>query len=142
MNIINDDEGQALAKVRRLGDNKIELTVGIGAYQSTTFTCNQALALALALSDERPATMKWNYRIVHLEVASEHNDNWCAVQEVHYNDDGSVAGYCDPCLGSEYPESIPKILQRMLADIQRNPDPISKKDVVGFKDQEADVVPF
>lgn len=85
--------------------------------------------------------MNWNHRIV---VTSTGEDPYCEVQEVYYNDDGSIAGYCDARLGSEYPEQIIFILQRMIDDIKRNPSPINPEDVVGFKssDESHSEAPF
>jgi hypothetical protein len=65
--------------------------------------------------------MKWNHRIVHMNEGYP-EEPWCEVQEVYYRDDGTIAGYSKPCLGSEYPGQIIALLERMLDDIKRNPD--------------------
>lgn len=82
--------------------------------------------------------MGWNHRIVHTNPGDE--NPWFEVKEVYYNSDGSIAGFTDPCLGSEYPEQIIAVLQRMIDDLKRNHEPITAKDVVGFKEE--DHVPF
>lgn len=79
--------------------------------------------------------MKWNHRLVHMNQ-NQAVEPWVQVMETFYNEDGSVAGFTDPCLGSEYPEQIASILRRMLDDISKNPDVLSVEDCVGFKHEE------
>ena len=72
----------------------------------------------------------WNYRIVNLTQNPE--DPWFEVQEVFYNDDGSIAGFADAYPGDEHPERVIEVLQRMIDDIKRNPTIVTEKDCVGF----------
>lgn len=81
--------------------------------------------------------MKWNHRLVQMH-RNPASDPWVQVMETFYNDDGSIAGFTDPCLGSEYPGQIESLLQRMLDDIKRNPDVLQFDDPVGFKVSEAE----
>jgi hypothetical protein len=79
--------------------------------------------------------MKWNHRLVQMN-RNQASEPWVQVMETFYNDDGSVAGFTDPCLGSEHPEQIASILRRMLDDLAKNPDVLSAEDCVGFKHEE------
>jgi hypothetical protein len=72
----------------------------------------------------------WNHRIVDL---SDGGEPWFCVQEVFYNDDGSIAGFADASFGDEYKDRIIENLERILNDIKRNPDVVSRGDVKGFK---------
>ena len=71
----------------------------------------------------------WNHRIVDL---SQDGEPWFCVQEVFYNDDGSIAGFSDACLGDEYKDRIIENLERMINDLKRNPDIVSRGDAKGF----------
>lgn len=81
--------------------------------------------------------MKWNHRLVQM-----HRDPdlppWVQVMETFYNSDGTVAGFTDACVGSEYPGQIPEILKRMIDDITRNPDVLQYDSAVGFKSDPED----
>jgi hypothetical protein len=79
--------------------------------------------------------MKWNHRLVHMN-RNQAVEPWVQVMETFYNDDGSIAGFADPCLGSEYPDQIASILRRMLDDITKHPDVLDVEDAVGFKHEE------
>jgi|DEB19_MinimDraft_3_1074340.scaffolds.fasta_scaffold07002_3 hypothetical protein len=82
----------------------------------------------------------WNYRIVDLsEYGYKTMEPWFEVQEVFYNDDGSIAGYSDVSVGDEHKDRIVEILQRMIDDIKRNPNVVSRGDVKGFNHEH---VPF
>ena len=85
--------------------------------------------------------MKWNYRLVQMH-RNPALDNWVQVMETFYNDDGSVAGFTEVCLGSEYPGQIPEILQRIVDDINRNSDVLQMDDAEGFKPDPDDHTPF
>lgn len=78
--------------------------------------------------------MKWNHRLVHMN-GNQMVEPWVQIMETYYNDDGSVAGFTEVCLGSEYPGQIPEILKRMLDDITRNPDVLSYDSATGFKQE-------
>lgn len=44
--------------------------------------------------------MNWNYRLVN--IPSENGgDDWFELKEVYYNDDGTLMGFADACIGSE-----------------------------------------
>ncbi len=79
--------------------------------------------------------MKWNHRLVQTN-RNQAVEPFVQVMETFYNYDGSIAGFTDPCLGSEYPEQIQSILRRMLDDITQNPDVLYIEDAVGFKHEE------
>ena len=83
--------------------------------------------------------MKWNHRLVQMN-RNQAAEPWVQVMETFYNNDGSIAGFTDPCLGSEHPEQIPSILRRMLDDISKQPDVLGVEDAIGFKHE--DEVPF
>lgn len=80
--------------------------------------------------------MKWNHRIVHMNEGRD-EEPWFQIQEVYYNDDGSIAGYANPCIGDEYPSRMVEVLQCMLDDIKTNPDVVLPSKVVGSKTEEA-----
>lgn len=79
--------------------------------------------------------MTWNHRLVQMH-RNRALDEWVQVMETFYNKDGSIAGFTEVCLGSEYPGQIEGILQRMIDDIKRNPDVLQLDDAVGFKSDE------
>lgn len=79
--------------------------------------------------------MKWNHRLVQMH-RDPMMDPWVQVMECYYNDDGSIAGFTEVCLGSEYPDQITSILQRMIDDINRNSTVVQIDDAVGFKSTE------
>jgi len=62
---------------------------------------------------------------------------WVEVKETFYNADGSIMGFGDACLGTEYPGQMVALLQRMIDDITRNPDVLKLSDAIGPKDVEA-----
>lgn len=70
--------------------------------------------------------MNWNHRIVD-RSASNANEPWFEVREVYYENDGSVAGHCQACLGHEDPEQIISLLQQMIDDIRRNPSIVKEQ---------------
>lgn len=76
--------------------------------------------------------MRWNHRLVHM-TQNQNVEPWVKVMETHYNHDGTIAGFSEPCLGSEYPDQIADVLRQMLNDIVRNPDVVGVDDAVGFK---------
>ena len=76
----------------------------------------------------------WNHRILGFS-----GEPWFAIMETHYNDDGSVAGFTEPCLGSENPDALITLLERIIADLKANPKLLRESDRVGFSDGE---IPF
>ena len=84
--------------------------------------------------------MYWNHRIVQMSEGSN-DDPWCELREVYYNDDNSIAGHASPCLGSEYPEQIIEVLQRMIDDIKANSDVVLPSQAVGTREVD-EVEPF
>jgi hypothetical protein len=75
--------------------------------------------------------MHWNHRLVQMHQ-DPNLDPWVQVMEAYYNDDGSIGGFCEVCLGSEYPNQIPEVLKRILDDITRNPDVVLLDSAVGL----------
>ena len=52
--------------------------------------------------------MHWNYRLVN--TPSENGgEDWFELKEVYYNEDNSLMGYADPCLGTETIAGIPDL---------------------------------
>ncbi len=44
--------------------------------------------------------MHWNYRLVN--TPSENGgDDWFELKEVYYNDDGTLMGFADACIGGD-----------------------------------------
>lgn len=84
--------------------------------------------------------MYWNHRLVHMNEGA--GEPWVEVQEVYYNEDGSISGYSKPCLGSEYPGRVVELLQRMIDDIKRNPDIVKPSMIVGPDVEDDLIVPF
>ena len=44
--------------------------------------------------------MTWEFRFVNTPSVNG-DDDWIELREVYYNDDGSLMGHADPCIGSE-----------------------------------------
>lgn len=86
--------------------------------------------------------MKWNYRIVQIEQGGGGSDPFFKIMECFYNEDGSVAGLADACLGDEYPGRLESVLTMMLDDIKRNPSVLQPEDAVGFKNNPETHTPF
>lgn len=85
--------------------------------------------------------MKWNHRLVQMHRNPD-IDPWVQLMETYYNDDGSIAGFTEVCLGSEYPDQIITILQRMIDDVKRNSDVLQLDDAEGFKADPDNHEPF
>ena len=52
--------------------------------------------------------MNWEFRFVN--IPSENGgEDWFELKEVYYNEDNSLMGYADPCLGTETTEGIPDL---------------------------------
>lgn len=77
----------------------------------------------------------WNHRLVQINHGLD-MEPWVEVKETFYNADGSIMGFGDVCLGTEYPGQMVPLLQRMIDDITRNPDVLTFDMAVGFKDSE------
>jgi hypothetical protein len=67
--------------------------------------------------------MYWNHRIVDLS-AENGGEPWFEVRVVMYDADDKVVGTHAPCLGTEDATRSVELLQRMIDDIQRNPEPV------------------
>jgi hypothetical protein len=78
----------------------------------------------------------WNHRLVQISHGLD-MEPWVEIKETFYNADGSIMGFGDACLGTEYPGQMVALLQRMIDDITRNPDVLKLSDAVGPKDVEA-----
>lgn len=70
--------------------------------------------------------MYWNNRIVDM-TDSNYGDPWFEVREVWY-EGGKPTAHSNACLGSESPEQVIAILQRMIDDIRKNPEPVKFAD--------------
>ena len=49
--------------------------------------------------------MTWEFRFVNL-ASQNGGEDWLELREVYYNDDGSLMGHSNPCLGSETAEGV------------------------------------
>lgn len=64
--------------------------------------------------------MTWNHRIVDCSDPAS-GEVWFEVCECYYDEAGQIEGHSSACLGSESPEGLIEVLQRMIDDIKRNP---------------------
>jgi hypothetical protein len=78
----------------------------------------------------------WNHRLVQINHGLD-MEPWVEIKETFYNPDGSIMGFSDACLGTEYPGQMVALLQRMIDDITRNPDVLTLDAAVGPKTEEA-----
>jgi hypothetical protein len=44
--------------------------------------------------------MQWEFRFVNMP-SENGGEDWFALREVYYNDDGTLMGHAEPCVGSE-----------------------------------------
>ena len=64
--------------------------------------------------------MTWNYRVVKFNGGEgEFDEPYYEIKEVYYDQDGSLAGYCDAPVSSETFEGIIEVLNQMRADAHR-----------------------
>ena len=70
--------------------------------------------------------MYWNYRIVNVK-SQNGGDDWYALQEVSYEDDGTPTGYGDPCMGSETYEDVVEVFKKMITEATNKP-PLQEED--------------
>lgn len=61
----------------------------------------------------------WNHRVVDLTTQNDGEELY-AIQEVFYDDDGTLMGYCEPSMVSETMTGLVEILERM-ADALEQP---------------------
>ena len=64
--------------------------------------------------------MSWNYRLMYHEFEGE---EWYAIHEVFYNDDGKIIGWTkDPIeVVADNAEGVDQVLQMMSSDIHKYP---------------------
>jgi hypothetical protein len=70
--------------------------------------------------------MYWNYRIVNLK-SQNGGDDWYALQEVSYDDDGKPTGYGSPCIGSKTLEQVHDLLTNWIRNAV-DEEPLQEKD--------------
>ena len=56
--------------------------------------------------------MHWNYRMVNIKNGNG-GDPWIQICEVYYNDDGSLMGYSESCIGSETVTGLNIMMERV-----------------------------
>ena len=53
--------------------------------------------------------MTWDFRFVNMPSGNGGED-WLELREVYYNEDGSLMGHANPCLGSETAAGVKQIV--------------------------------
>lgn len=57
--------------------------------------------------------MFWNYRLVNMPSVADGEDH-ITLQEVHYNDDSTIIGVCDPCTFCDSVEELPTLKEHIM----------------------------
>ena len=57
--------------------------------------------------------MFWNYRFVNMPSVADGEDH-ITLQEVHYNDDSTIIGVCDPCTFCDSVEELPTLKEHIM----------------------------
>ena len=57
--------------------------------------------------------MYWNYRFVNMPSVADGEDH-ITLQEVHYNDDYTIIGVCDPCTFCDTVEELPTLKEHIM----------------------------
>lgn len=57
--------------------------------------------------------MTWEFRFVNTP-SDNGGEDWLELREVYYNDDGSLMGHANPCLGSETAAGVKQIAARWM----------------------------
>ena len=57
--------------------------------------------------------MFWNYRFVNMPSVADGEDH-ITLQEVHYNDDSTIIGVCDPCTFCDSVEYLPTLKEHIM----------------------------
>lgn len=72
--------------------------------------------------------MTWNYRIMERKCP-ETDEIYYALNEVYYNDDGSIMAYSerDDIVGGS-PEEVIEVLEMMLSDAKKDAPILTEKD--------------
>lgn len=53
--------------------------------------------------------MYWNMRFVN-QPSKNDGEDWYTLREVYYNDDDTLIGHAEPCLGSETSEGVHEVV--------------------------------
>lgn len=72
--------------------------------------------------------MHWNYRIVDMS-AENGGEPWFELREVFYEEDGSLQGHTSATVSAESPESLVRVLQRMIDDVKLAPTAVVFQEV-------------
>ena len=57
--------------------------------------------------------MYWNYRFVNMPSVADGEDH-ITLQEVHYHDDDTIIGVCDPCTFCDSVEELPLLKEHIM----------------------------
>lgn len=54
--------------------------------------------------------MTWEFRFVNMP-STNGGEDWIELREVYYNDDGSLMGHSNPCVGSETVDGVSQLVR-------------------------------